>query len=742
MGAFAPPLRSPAPAARSTLELPPAKAAPRKTELFHALLLATTFVVFAWRITLGPGLVAGALGATLGTVIAARLVARRIRTWVLIAGSALVLLAGLFVADLFLAADGLAALLGPVSALQLGEALRFGAAGTGLALGLRSVALRWRAALAVEGSVVVLAVATTVAAHRDGMIARPLEISDWFWGQGIDPVIAFLAVGLMGAVLLAGVLAHGRSGARTTVQLLLVLLLGAFLAARIHAGPPEAKLKNAVGDALEKEQDDQRDGQGGGGAQKEQKEQGNAFRDDLPNSGEDGKNRPAAIVVFHRDVTPGNGIFYFRHAAFSQFNGMRLVEATLYGVDPDARSSFPTEPVAVPGPHHDDEERIEVATDVALLSDHPRLFALTDASELSPMPNPEPARFRRAYRVVSRVMSLPLPELLGHRPGDRRWSDAVWEHYTALPADERYHELANRLQANLRSEFASDPIAMAMTVKRYLEESSTYSFKRKYEGADDPTAAFLFSEEKLGYCVHLAHAQAYLLRALGVPARVSAGYAVPAENLAGGSALLLKAGDAHAWAEVYLEGVGWVPVEVTPEKTDVEPQAFQEKDLQQLLGEMARKEGRFERQGRSGPKLADLFRQALGYVPLILLSLLVAAYLVKLWRLVAPRFFPARAAPRLVYRAALDRLAAGGFARDRGEPRERFAQRVAEAAPSFAPLTAAHLGWALGDPARPLEARERLFSLSSRVAGEVRRAVPWYRYLLGLLNPISWFWSR
>lgn len=715
------------------------RASSPSTEIFHGLLLAAAFVVCAHTIALTPGLVAGSVGAVFGTLLAAWMVRRRYRTWVILASGVGIVAGGAFVTSLFLGSVSFAKAASPTLALQVGEVLRWGTLTWGVATALRAAAVRFRAALALEGSIVVLAVVTTIAAHRDGMIARPLEISDWFWRQGIDPVIAFLGVGLLGAVLLAGVLAYGRSKKRTIVQLMLVLLLGFFLASRIHGSDTDAVPKNAVGQKLEKEKDDKR----GGGGDGEGNNQNDKKEDDLPQGGEQEKSKPSAIVVFHRDVRPSSGIFYFRHGAFSQFNGSRLIESTLAGVGEDARHDFPFETRPVPGVHNDGDGRTEVATDVALLTPHSRMFALTDATEVSPMPNPEPARFRRAYRVVSQVVTDDYESFIGMTPGSSDWNDELWEHYTEAPHDPRYHDLARTLQSDLRPDLKTDPLALAFVVKRYLETNTTYSFKNKYAGSDDPTADFLFSEEKKGYCVHLAHAEAYLVRALGIPARVSAGYAVPAENLAGGSALLIKSGDAHAWAEIYLDGIGWIPIEVTPEKTDVEPSPFQEKDLQQLLGEMARKEGRTERAAYNGPKLGELLEKVWAAVPYVVLALILIAYAIKLWRLLVPAVASEKNRARLAYRAALDRCSAAGHVRRRGEPPERFAQRIADVAPSLDPLTGVHVGTALGSRAPLAAGKGRSApSLSSDVGREVRQSTPWWRWLLGGLNPIAWWWSR
>jgi protein-glutamine gamma-glutamyltransferase len=737
MATFAEPIRAlPAP----PVHVPVSTAATHPAARFlHALLLATAFVVFAYNIVIPAGLVAGAAGAFAGVFLAEHLVARRYRLPVILFGSALSAAIGLLLVDMIVSAESFADLVEPTNALRVAEVVRWASVASAASVALRATSLRHRATLAIEGSVVVLAVATTVAAHRDGMIARPLEVSDWFWTQGIDPVAAFLGVGLCAAVLLAGILAYGRSSARTLVQLVLVLLLGLFLASRIQSADQDAIQKNALGKDLEKKKDDERDKNGAtGNGSGENKD--NAFKDDMPRGGDGKQNKPAAVVVFHKDVKPFGGIFYFRHAAFSQFNGIRLVETSRGDADVDARSGFPVVDQEVPGPQKDAKGRTSVATDVALLTHHNRMFALVDPIEVGPMPNPEPARFRRAYRVVSNVVEADLEDMIGDFPGNTEWSDDLWDHYTEIPKDERYHRLAAQLQGSLRSEYQGDPLAQALAVKQYLEKEATYSFVRNYEGADDPTAEFLFSEDKRGYCVHLAHATAYLMRAMGVPARVSAGYAIPAANLQGGSALLIKTGDAHAWAEIYLRTTGWVPIEVTPEKTDVQPQQFQEKDLQQLLGEMARKEGRNERQSYQGPKLGEILAQIAKLIPFVIAALIALAYAIKFWRLLAPAFTGQRRQPKIAYRAALDRLSAAGLFRVRGEPRERFAKRVLDRAPSFGPLTNAHVSVALGS-SRPPEGGP-LKKLAGSVGGEVRRNVPLWRWMLGLLNPVSWMWSR
>lgn len=70
-----------------------------------------------------------------------------------------------------------------------------------------------------------------------------------------------------------------------------------------------------------------------------------------------------------------------------------------------------------------------------------------------------------------------------------------------------------------------------------------------------------FLKEGRGYCVHFATAGALLLRMQGVPARYVTGYVVRLDGAGRGEVM---DGDAHAWVEVYVDGCGWYPVEMTP----------------------------------------------------------------------------------------------------------------------------------------------------------------------------------
>lgn len=72
---------------------------------------------------------------------------------------------------------------------------------------------------------------------------------------------------------------------------------------------------------------------------------------------------------------------------------------------------------------------------------------------------------------------------------------------------------------------------------------------------------FLF-RSRAGFCEHFSSSFVVLMRGAGVPARVVTGYVGGYRNPVGGY-WLVRRSDAHAWAEVWLEGRGWVRVDPT-----------------------------------------------------------------------------------------------------------------------------------------------------------------------------------
>jgi hypothetical protein len=126
---------------------------------------------------------------------------------------------------------------------------------------------------------------------------------------------------------------------------------------------------------------------------------------------------------------------------------------------------------------------------------------------------------------------------------------------------------------------------------------------------------------------------------------------------------------------------------------------------------------------------------------LVVPLLLLLGYSTKLWRRLSPLWARGKAAPRVAYRAQLDRLSELSIRRRFGESREAFAERAAAHNPSFRDLTQSHVAARFArDPA--LSAANGPRELLRLAARELAGAVPYRRRLLGALNPFSWLASR
>ncbi len=111
-----------------------------------------------------------------------------------------------------------------------------------------------------------------------------------------------------------------------------------------------------------------------------------------------------------------------------------------------------------------------------------------------------------------------------------------------------------------------DRMNKAYQVADWMRRNTTYSLELpELPKGEDPIEFFLGTSRQ-GYCMHYAGASVMILRELGVPARYVSGYVAGSFFYNEETRMfeaVVKDSAAHAWVEIYLEGIGWVPVEVT-----------------------------------------------------------------------------------------------------------------------------------------------------------------------------------
>jgi transglutaminase-like putative cysteine protease len=165
------------------------------------------------------------------------------------------------------------------------------------------------------------------------------------------------------------------------------------------------------------------------------------------------------------------------------------------------------------------------------------------------------------YRVVA-VEPRPSADLLA-RAAPLPEGSALQKRFTALP---QMHPAVAELSARL-TEGAATPYEQVRRIQAYLSDRAngfTYSLSTAPGTSGDDLVDFL--RLKRGYCEQYAGAMAVLVRQVGMPARVAMGY-TPGDVQPDGTRLITS-DDAHAWVEVFFQGLGWVPFDPTPIAVD------------------------------------------------------------------------------------------------------------------------------------------------------------------------------
>jgi len=128
----------------------------------------------------------------------------------------------------------------------------------------------------------------------------------------------------------------------------------------------------------------------------------------------------------------------------------------------------------------------------------------------------------------------------------------------ALPAG--FNPRARALAEQWRGESQDDTEIVLKAIEHFRSGRLAYTLEPPLLGRDS-VDEFLF-DTRAGFCEHFSSAFVFLLRAAGVPARVVTGYQGGEVNQVD-RIITVRQSDAHAWAEAWLGGRGWVRLDPT-----------------------------------------------------------------------------------------------------------------------------------------------------------------------------------
>lgn len=137
--------------------------------------------------------------------------------------------------------------------------------------------------------------------------------------------------------------------------------------------------------------------------------------------------------------------------------------------------------------------------------------------------------------------------------------DALLQQYVPL------YEQARELVGD-----ATSPYVAAATLEAWFRREGGFAYNEQPPqavGAVPPLVDFVL-RTKQGYCQHYAGAMAVMLRLLGIPARVAAGFTSGEYNRGRGEWVVTDH-NAHTWVEVWFPGYGWLPFDPTPARGEL-----------------------------------------------------------------------------------------------------------------------------------------------------------------------------
>lgn len=158
----------------------------------------------------------------------------------------------------------------------------------------------------------------------------------------------------------------------------------------------------------------------------------------------------------------------------------------------------------------------------------------------------------------------------------------ISNYYLGVPEEEKenirkyIHDVVPKFYHPVESEYELFPMMSVEDNARFAEaftdefhNSFRYSLTADNESGDNTMLGNFLFETKSGHCALYATALTLILREQGIPARYVTGFVVGGagdkfEKTDDGYVFPVYESNLHAWTEVYIEGVGWLPFDATP----------------------------------------------------------------------------------------------------------------------------------------------------------------------------------
>ncbi|MGW6722361.1 transglutaminase TgpA family protein [Streptomyces sp. NPDC054995] len=161
------------------------------------------------------------------------------------------------------------------------------------------------------------------------------------------------------------------------------------------------------------------------------------------------------------------------------------------------------------------------------------------------------------YEVGSLVVEPTAEQLAaaGQPPGE------LLREYTQLPGSlpDVVAETAERV-----TEGSANAYERAVKLQDWFASEGGFTYDTTVTSGTGSSAIARFLRDKEGFCVHFSFSMAAMARTLGIPARVAVGFTPGTMKSNGAMSVGLR--DAHAWPELYFQGVGWTRFEPTPSR--------------------------------------------------------------------------------------------------------------------------------------------------------------------------------